>query len=398
MRTRGRLSVGVVAVLLPMGAVPPGAAIPQVERAALVALYTSTHGENWTNRDGWLGRPGSECSWYGVTCVAGEVVGLKLERNNLAGPLPPELGDLTRLSALVLSNNRLSGSIPLQMGKLEECVMLGLSGNQLSGSIPPQLAKRALALLDLSRNQLSGSIPRELGNAMIMRLDLSSNRLSGPIPPELGWAGKLLALDLRNNELSGAIPPALGKLEKLAGLALSHNKLSGRIPPELANLKKLQKGNSDFRYNALWTDDSPLRDVLNATQAGGDWEATQTVAPTDVSVNPLAGDAIKVSWTPIRFQEFGGGYRVSFSTAIGGPYTLFGTTVDKKASALTVTGLAPGKTYYVVVQTMTHPHDFNRNTVISGYSKEVLATEKRQDYADWAARIAFVLPFVFRLF
>ena len=42
--------------------------IPQVEREALIALYNATDGDNWTCNDGWLGAPGTECSWYGVTC------------------------------------------------------------------------------------------------------------------------------------------------------------------------------------------------------------------------------------------------------------------------------------------------------------------------------------------
>jgi hypothetical protein len=42
------------------------AAIPAAERQALVDLYNSTGGASWTNRAGWNGAAGTECSWTGV--------------------------------------------------------------------------------------------------------------------------------------------------------------------------------------------------------------------------------------------------------------------------------------------------------------------------------------------
>ena len=46
------------------------AQIPQIERDALIALYNSTDGANWTDNMGWLGEAGTECSWFGVRCHA----------------------------------------------------------------------------------------------------------------------------------------------------------------------------------------------------------------------------------------------------------------------------------------------------------------------------------------
>ena len=43
---------------------------PQIERDALVALYNSTDGANWTDNTGWMGEAGTECSWFGVRCYA----------------------------------------------------------------------------------------------------------------------------------------------------------------------------------------------------------------------------------------------------------------------------------------------------------------------------------------
>lgn len=77
------------------------AAIPQAERDALLALYAMTDGDNWINNAGWNDAPDTECSWYGVSCDAGQttVTGLGLQANNLKGKLPAELINLTRLTS-----------------------------------------------------------------------------------------------------------------------------------------------------------------------------------------------------------------------------------------------------------------------------------------------------------
>jgi hypothetical protein len=43
--------------------VPADAAIPAAERTALIDLYTSTSGSNWTNKTNWNGTAGTECTW-----------------------------------------------------------------------------------------------------------------------------------------------------------------------------------------------------------------------------------------------------------------------------------------------------------------------------------------------
>ena len=112
---------------------------PLIERDALVALYNSTGGADWTDNAGWMGAAGTECDWYGVTCLNGNVASLVLNNNSLSGSLPPELGNLTNLTTLYLFNNSLSGIIPSELGNLTNLTSLGLSDNSLSGSIPAEL-------------------------------------------------------------------------------------------------------------------------------------------------------------------------------------------------------------------------------------------------------------------
>ena len=54
----------------------------------------------------------------------------------MTGPIPPELGRLTKLQWLALSHNELSGSIPPELGSLPNLQALGLAGNGLSGCVP----------------------------------------------------------------------------------------------------------------------------------------------------------------------------------------------------------------------------------------------------------------------
>jgi len=237
---------------------------------------------------------------------------LFLSSNQLSGPIPSTLGSLTNLSYLNLYNNQLSGPIPPELGSLTNLATLFLSSNQLSGPIPPELGSLTnLIYLRLYNNQLSGPIPPELGSlANLTDLYLSSNQLSGPIPPELGSCTNLTTLSLSENQLSGPIPPELGKLTSLNRLFIQNNMLSGSIPTELQSLISLTDYSNDFRWNALYTDSDALRTFLIGKQAGGDWESTQTIAPSGVTVGATTTDSVDLSWTAIPYTGDTGGYEV----------------------------------------------------------------------------------------
>lgn len=249
--------------------------VENLDRSALVALYEATDGPNWVNSDNWLtDAPMGE--WYGVeTDDSGRVVRLDLggkwegrtqTPHGLQGPLPPELGDLTKLEVLdlwvngltgtippelgnlanlrvlSLGLNRLIGVIPLELGRLANLERLQLNDNGLMGTIPADLGLLAnLRILDLEQNELTGSIPPELGDLTNLRtLKLRWNSLTGPIPPWLGDLSELIDLTLGENDLTGPIPPELGKLAELVRLLLDENNLTGPIPPELGNLDDLR--------------------------------------------------------------------------------------------------------------------------------------------------------------
>ena len=211
------------------------------DRAALVALYNATGGPNWNSNNNWLSDlPISE--WSGVTTDDnGRVTDLYLSQNQLTGPIPAELGNLSNLQDLSLWGNQLTGPIPAELGNLSNLQWLSLPENQLSGPIPAELGNLAnLTGLSLGFNQLSGELPPELGNlSNLQSLFLSGNQLTGPVPPELGNLTNLQWLYLGGNQLSGELPPELGNLANLQELYLGGNQLSGELPPELGNLANL---------------------------------------------------------------------------------------------------------------------------------------------------------------
>ncbi|KAL5056836.1 hypothetical protein RYX36_028440 [Vicia faba] len=220
---------------------------------------------------------------------------LVLRENGHVGPIPNELGNLTRLKVLDLHKNNLNGSIPVSLNRLTSLRSLDLSVNRFTGFIPdltlPNLNVldlnqnrligpipstitecHSLIKLDFSRNRLSGAIPDKLkGLNDLMLMDLSFNRIQGPFPTSLKGLGSLQALILKGNpmdstivahdgfdgmdglmilimsntNLHGPIPESLGKLPNLRVLHLDGNHFNGSIPKNFRNLKNL----SELRLN-----------------------------------------------------------------------------------------------------------------------------------------------------
>jgi len=97
--------------------------------------------------------------WRFNRCL-GLVKAIDMSNNELEGPIPDKLSDLTGLVFLNLSRNRLNESITPKLGQLTSLQFLDLSSNQLCGEIPTSLSKlSSLEILDLSNNNLSGRIP-----------------------------------------------------------------------------------------------------------------------------------------------------------------------------------------------------------------------------------------------
>ena len=108
--------------------------------------------------------------------------------NTLAGTLPRELGDLSKLQHLELRGTGLTGTIPPELGNLRDLRQLWIIGTGMSGAIPPELASLGqLTRLHLHDNSLTGAIPDLRGMSRLRTFYAFNNRLTG-LPPSGGDA------------------------------------------------------------------------------------------------------------------------------------------------------------------------------------------------------------------
>lgn len=168
--------------------------ISQLQKDALIAIYNSTNGDNWTNNTNWLSNEPIS-TWYGVTTNGNKITELNFENNNLTGTLPTEIGNLTGLEWLsfYLGNN-ISGPLPESIGNLTELRLLSFEDNNFTGEIPNSYSNLTkLSGFWLWNNKLSGNVPEFLTtfNNLVF-LDISFNQFSGTLPdfttlPNLNW-------------------------------------------------------------------------------------------------------------------------------------------------------------------------------------------------------------------
>ncbi len=214
---------------------------------------------------------------------------LTIGRNQLSGPIPTELGNLTNLTLLAFGGNQLSGTVPTWLGNLNSLEGLFLWGNGFTGSIPTELTPLTnLTWLELGRNQLSGSIPVGIGNLInLERLTLHSNQLTGSIPTQLGSLSDLKVLSLWGNQLSGTIPASLTSLLNLEGLYLRDNQLTGCIPSALRavaenDLDQLAVPYCDVLLSGLVIDPGALTPAFDPYQT----DYTAVASASTVTVTP----------------------------------------------------------------------------------------------------------------
>ncbi|KAK1734014.1 leucine-rich repeat protein [Skeletonema marinoi] len=256
------------------------------ERNALVDLYNSANGAEWTDRTNWLDLDGdadeyaSICKWKGVTCddMNQHVTELNLANNGLSGRLSESIGNLPFVEVLDLSDNDIKGSIPAQIGLLSNLTHVRLSNNDFIGTAPRSLCMlRSVEAFDLAQDMAFCPIER---NALIefydstkganwtnrtnwldgdedeyasycnwkgvtcddtnrvTELNLTNNSLSGGLSKSIGDLAFIEVLDLSDNDIKGSIPTEIGLLSKLTHLRLSSNSFNGPIPEDLGRFLK----------------------------------------------------------------------------------------------------------------------------------------------------------------
>ena len=234
-----------------------GEGVPDSERAALIALYEDTDGDNWSHSDNWLRPAGTESDWFGVTVENGHVVSISMTNSGMVGEIPSELADLPYLQILEFRYapplyisiegpppNHLA--LPSDIGSLAPLQVLAIASGNLA-SLPASIVNLInLVDLDLSGNELA-DLPDTLGGLVSLEtLDLESNEFES-LSTSIGQLPNLRSLNLQRNPLL-TLPPEIGELENLEVLELGSCQLQS-LPSSIGNLRNLTDLN--LEYNDL---------------------------------------------------------------------------------------------------------------------------------------------------
>ncbi|KAF2284261.1 hypothetical protein GH714_020111 [Hevea brasiliensis] len=224
------------------------------------------------------------CNYTGVYCAPAPddnrtitVAGIDLNRANISGSLPEELGLLTDLALFHLNSNRFCGSIPDSFRHLRLLYELDISNNQFSGefpsvvlhlpslkfldirfnefhgNVPPKLFDLQLDALFINNNKFNSSLPENFGNSPVSVVVLANNNISGCIPSSLTkMAGNLTQIILMNMGLTGCLQSDIGLLNQVKVFDVSFNNLVGSLPDSMGEMKRLEQLN--VAHNKLYGD------------------------------------------------------------------------------------------------------------------------------------------------
>ncbi|XP_040363265.1 probable leucine-rich repeat receptor-like serine/threonine-protein kinase At3g14840 isoform X2 [Rosa chinensis] len=177
------------------------------------------------------------CSFPDGSC---HVINIILKGQDLAGVLPPSIAKLPYLTQIVFPRNFLSGNIPSEWAstKLE---FMALSANNLSGPVPAFLGNiTTLTFLSLESNMFSGTVPPEFGKLVnLQRLIINANNLTGVLPLHLTNLTKLTELRISSNNFTGIIPDFFRSWSQLEKLEIQASGLEGPIPSSISVLSNL---------------------------------------------------------------------------------------------------------------------------------------------------------------
>jgi Leucine-rich repeat (LRR) protein len=235
------------------------------------------------------------CSWEGVTCHEGCVIGLDLTNEFISGRLDDSssLFRLQHLQNLSLAfNNFKSTQIPSQFDKLTDLSYLNLANAGFAGQIPIAISRLTrLVTLDLSisipdffeiapfltlENPNLNMLVKNLSELIELNLDgvvisaqgkewchalssslpnlrvlsLSYCNLSGPIDSSLRNLKSLSIINLNRNNFSSPVPNFFADFKNLSSLEVFSSGLNGKFPKKIFQVPTLQMlllSNNDLR-------------------------------------------------------------------------------------------------------------------------------------------------------
>jgi hypothetical protein len=201
-------------------------------REALIKLYESTNGDNWTNNENWCSdKPVEE--WYGVAKDANGKYGLALYNNNLTGTIEQEFPEC--VIGLNFYGNQLTS---INVSGCAKLVNLYCNNSQLTSVNVSGCT--ALESLGFSNNQLTSL--NVSGCTALKDLSCNNNQLTSL---NVSSCTALEKLSCYNNQLTSL---NLSGLTKLFEVNCTNNKICSVIPNSL----RLYNFEYDQRYVYYW--------------------------------------------------------------------------------------------------------------------------------------------------
>eukprot|EP00798_Chlamydomonas_sp_ICE-L_P024187 gene24187-9781_t len=216
----------------------------------------------------------------GITCVAGDVVGIDLVSilpSGSPGSIPTAFSSITTLTSIELGGPAdLVGSLPSEWSLLTNLVVVEVSNTDASGTLPPSWSTLvALTSLTMNTNPLTGSLPPEWSTMTeLVTLEVIGNTLTGSLPVEWCSLNSLTSLELGGNLLTANIPQQWSScLTALLTLNVTDNSNTcGSVPSGFtatASTTKSEMGNSSALSSWLPNQDPCLNNWYGVTCVGG---------------------------------------------------------------------------------------------------------------------------------
>ncbi len=228
---------------------------------------------------------------------------VNLSDNNFDSELlSPDIGSLTELQELKIENSELKGPIPKEIGNLTKLIELDLDYNFLT-EIPDEIGQLTnLRILTLKSNNIKYSLPSTVGNLDSLRwLSLSKNNFGSPLPSSIGDLTKLFRLDLFKSGFTGPIPKEIGHLSNLCYFRGSFNDFTS-LPGEIGQCSELQTLELsdtliDSIPNGIGDLDSLTRFSMTSSQVSymdPDIGGLENIEYLDLNDNPLQSIPIEI--------------------------------------------------------------------------------------------------------